>query len=101
VTVCGGTLGIFIALSLQLKGYRVAVIEAGKLMGREQEWNISMKEMLELVELGVLTVEDIDEAVTTEFPGCRAGFKNEEGEILLLYSMKACTMITAMNRCLM
>eukprot|EP00956_Cyclotella_meneghiniana_P043740 scaffold285663_cov139-Cyclotella_meneghiniana.AAC.2 len=78
VTVCGGTLGIFIALLLQLKGHRVAVVEAGKLMGREQEWNISMKELLELVELGVLTKEDIDEAVTTEFPGCRAGFKNKE-----------------------
>ena len=81
VTVCGGTLGIFIALSLQLQGHRVAVIEAGKLMGREQEWNISMKELEELVELGVLTKEDIDEAVTTEFPGCRAGFKNKEGEL--------------------
>ena len=81
VTVCGGTLGIFIALSLQLQGHRVAVVEAGKLMGREQEWNISMKELLELVELGVLTKEDIDQAVTTEFPGCRAGFKNKEGEL--------------------
>ena len=36
VTLCGGTLGIFIAMALQLKGHRVAVVEAGKLMGREQ-----------------------------------------------------------------
>jgi hypothetical protein len=83
VTVCGGTLGIFIALSLQLKGHRVAVVEAGRLLGREQEWNISMNELLELVELGVLTKGDIDEAVTTEFPGCRAGFKNKEGNLFL------------------
>ena len=83
VTVCGGTLGIFIALSLQLKGHRVAVVEAGRLLGREQEWNISMNELLELVELGVLTKEDIDEAVTTEIPGCRAGFKNKEGNLFL------------------
>lgn len=82
VTVCGGTLGIFIALALQVQGHRVAVVEAGKLLGREQEWNISMKELLELVELGVLTMQDIDEAVKTEFPGCRAGFKNKEGEVL-------------------
>ncbi|KAL7498999.1 hypothetical protein ACHAWT_010048 [Skeletonema menzelii] len=78
VTICGGTLGIFIAMALQLKGHNVAVLEAGKLRGREQEWNISMKELLELVELGVLTEEDIDMAVKTEFPGCRAGFKNSE-----------------------
>jgi hypothetical protein len=84
VTLCGGTLGIFIALALQLQGHRVVVVEAGKLLGREQEWNISMKELLELVELGVLTMWDIDEAVKTEFPACRAGFKNEEGEYWLL-----------------
>lgn len=80
VTLCGGTLGIFIAMALQLQGHRVAVVEAGKLMGREQEWNISWKELDELVEMGVLTREDVEEAVTTEFPGCRAGFKNSEGE---------------------
>lgn len=80
VTICGGTLGIFIGAALQRKGHRVAVIEAGKLMGREQEWNISQKELDELVELGVLTEEDLAEATKTEFPGCRAGFKNREGE---------------------
>ena len=80
VTLCGGTLGIFIAMALQLKGHDVAVIEAGKVMGGEQEWNISMKELEELIDLGVLTKEDVDEAIKTEFPGCRAGFKNREGE---------------------
>eukprot|EP00567_Pseudictyota_dubia_P001344 CAMPEP_0197468524 /NCGR_PEP_ID=MMETSP1175-20131217/66126_1 /TAXON_ID=1003142 /ORGANISM="Triceratium dubium, Strain CCMP147" /LENGTH=351 /DNA_ID=CAMNT_0043004625 /DNA_START=26 /DNA_END=1078 /DNA_ORIENTATION=- len=78
VVVCGGTLGIFVAVALQLKGHRVAVLEAGKLQGREQEWNISMDELLELVELGVLSMQDIDDAVKTEFPGCRSGFKNRE-----------------------
>ena len=81
VVVCGGTLGIFFAAALQLKGVKkIAVLEAGKLRGREQEWNISMNELEELLELGVLTQEDIDAAVTTEFPGCRSGFKNREGE---------------------
>jgi len=82
ITLCGGTLGIFIALSLQLKGHKVLVVEAGKLMGREQEWNISMKELEELVELGVLSQSDVEEAIKTEFPGCRAGFKNSEGEFI-------------------
>lgn len=78
VTVCGGTLGIFVALALQLKGHDVLCVEAGPLRGREQEWNISMDEMVELMDLGVLAQEDIDEAVQTEFPACRSGFKNKE-----------------------
>jgi len=78
VVVCGGTLGIFFAMSLRLQGHRVCVLEAGKLRGREQEWNISMEELLELKRLGVLTQEDIDAAIKTQFPGCRSGFKNRE-----------------------
>ena len=38
VVVCGGTLGIFFAMYLQLQGHNVCVVEAGKLRGREQEW---------------------------------------------------------------
>lgn len=86
VIVCGGTLGIFIARALQLKGHDVCVIERGQLRGREQEWNISMNELLELVDLGVLTTNDIDEAVTTEFPVCRSGFKNREADTTGSYS---------------
>jgi hypothetical protein len=41
VVVCGGTLGIFMATALQLKGWSVAVVERGALAGRQQEWNIS------------------------------------------------------------
>ncbi|CAB9520445.1 Inherit from NOG: fad dependent oxidoreductase [Seminavis robusta] len=78
VVICGGTLGIFFATALQLKGLNVCVLEAGALRGREQEWNISMDELLELKELGVLSQEDIDAAVKTEFPACRSGFKNKE-----------------------
>jgi len=80
IIVCGGTLGIFIATSLQMKGHKVCVIEGGKLQGRNQEWNISMNEMLELVELGVLTKDDLDKVIKTEFPSCRSGFKNKEGK---------------------
>lgn len=78
VIVCGGTLGIFIAHSLQLKGHNVCVIEGGKLQGREQEWNVSMDEMMELVDMGVLTQSDLDESIKTEFSVCRSGFKNKE-----------------------
>lgn len=81
VIVCGGTLGIFIAMSLQLRGLKVCVVEGGTLQGREQEWNISMEELLELVELGVLTQKDLDESIQTEFPFCRSGFKNREAPV--------------------
>ncbi len=52
VAVCGGTLGIFLACSLQIAGLRVIVVEAGRLQGRDQEWNISRKELKELVRIG-------------------------------------------------
>jgi hypothetical protein len=78
VVVCGGTLGIFYGMYLQLQGHNVCVVEAGKLRGREQEWNISMDELDELMRLNVITQADIDAVITTEFPGCRSGFKNSE-----------------------
>jgi len=78
VVVCGGTLGIFYAMYLQLQGHNVCVVEGGKLRGREQEWNISMDELDELLRLNVITQEDIDAVITTEFPACRSGFKNRE-----------------------
>lgn len=78
IAICGGTLGIFFATALALKGYKVIVLEAGMLRGREQEWNISLDEMEELLRLKVVSQEDIDAVVTTEFPGCRSGFKNKE-----------------------
>jgi len=78
VAICGGTLGIFFATSLALKGHKVVIVEAGNLQGREQEWNISLDEMEELSRMGIITQEDIDAVITTEFPGCRSGFKNKE-----------------------
>lgn len=38
---------------------------------REQEWNISKKELLKLVEVGILTEDDIDQAIAASFnPVC-------------------------------
>ncbi|KAJ7964815.1 Lycopene beta/epsilon cyclase [Quillaja saponaria] len=80
VLVCGGTLGIFIATALSSKGLRVAIVERNILKGREQEWNISRKEILELVEVGVLQEDDIDIATAVKFNPNRCGFQ-EKGEI--------------------
>uniref|UniRef100_A0A164ZW91 Uncharacterized protein n=1 Tax=Daucus carota subsp. sativus TaxID=79200 RepID=A0A164ZW91_DAUCS len=80
VVVCGGTLGIFIATALSSKGLRVGIVEKNVLKGREQDWNISRKEMLELVEVGILEEEDIEHATSATFNPNRCGFEGK-GEI--------------------
>ncbi|MED6170536.1 hypothetical protein PIB30_031995 [Stylosanthes scabra] len=77
VLVCGGTLGIFIATALCAKGLSVAIVERNVLKGREQEWNISRKELMELVEVGVLEEEDIDRATAAKFNPNRCGFERK------------------------
>lgn len=44
VLMCGGTLGIMVALALQQQGFRVAVVEKRVVQGRTQEWNTSRHE---------------------------------------------------------
>eukprot|EP00522_Entomoneis_paludosa_P006055 CAMPEP_0172439352 /NCGR_PEP_ID=MMETSP1065-20121228/368_1 /TAXON_ID=265537 /ORGANISM="Amphiprora paludosa, Strain CCMP125" /LENGTH=1263 /DNA_ID=CAMNT_0013188027 /DNA_START=246 /DNA_END=4037 /DNA_ORIENTATION=+ len=81
IVVCGGTLGIFFATALQLKGHKVCVVESGKLRGRDQEWNIGKDELMKLKDAGVVSQEDIDAAIQTEFAGCRSAFKTKEVEV--------------------
>ncbi|MCY7332313.1 MAG: FAD-binding oxidoreductase, partial [Pseudanabaena sp. CAN_BIN31] len=73
--VCGGTLGIFIACALQIKGWRVAIIEQGLLRGREQEWNISRQELNAFLELGLLTEAELETAIATVYNPARVGFQ--------------------------
>jgi lycopene cyclase CruP len=71
VVVCGGTLGIMLGGALAQRGWRVAVLERGILRGRDQEWNISRKELSVLVELGLLSEEELEEAIATHYnPAC-------------------------------
>ena len=53
---------------------RIAIVERGPLKGREQEWNLSRKELEELVEQGLLTGAEANECVASEFNPVRAGF---------------------------
>lgn len=76
--VCGGTLGIFLATALSCKGLKVAVVERNILKGREQEWNISKKELLELVKVGILEEDDIDQAIAAKFSPNRCGFEGKD-----------------------
>ncbi|MBD2176226.1 FAD-binding oxidoreductase [Pseudanabaena sp. FACHB-1998] len=75
VIVCGGTLGIFIACALQIKGWQVAVIEQGLLRGRTQEWNISRKELNTFLELNLLTEIELEAAIATVYNPARVGFQ--------------------------
>ncbi|CAI5536222.1 unnamed protein product [Closterium sp. Naga37s-1] len=78
VVVCGGTLGVFVAVSLALRGQHVGIVERGTLRGRAQEWNVSRREVQELVAMGVLTAEEVDDAITVTFNPCRCGFAGGE-----------------------
>ncbi|KAH9301562.1 hypothetical protein KI387_013145, partial [Taxus chinensis] len=74
VIICGGTLGIFVATALSLRGLRACVIEKGTLKGRAQEWNISKKELMELVKLEILSEDEIDQVIAVTFNPNRCGF---------------------------
>eukprot|EP00873_Tetraselmis_striata_P045663 jgi/Tetstr1/465927/TSEL_010541.t1 len=82
VVLSGGTLGIFIATVLQLQGLKVAVIERGPLAGRSQDWNISWKELQEVVDLGVLTQAQVEDAISNEFNPIRAVFHGAEDKAM-------------------
>ncbi|KAL6596224.1 hypothetical protein ACP70R_047588 [Stipagrostis hirtigluma subsp. patula] len=80
VLVCGGTLGIFVATALSSKGLRVGIIERNIIKGREQEWNISKKELMEIVEIGILSEAEVEQIISSDFNPNRCGFENK-GEI--------------------
>ncbi|AFZ21329.1 FAD-dependent oxidoreductase [Allocoleopsis franciscana] len=74
VVICGGTLGILIGAALQKRGWRVALIERGILRGREQEWNISRKELEIFLELELLSQAELEQAIATEYNPARISF---------------------------
>ncbi|KAJ1264957.1 hypothetical protein BS78_08G040400 [Paspalum vaginatum] len=77
VIVCGGTLGIFVATSLSSKGLRVGVIERSMIKGREHEWNISRKELMQIVEIGILSEAELEQTISSEFNHNRCGFEGK------------------------
>lgn len=74
VIVAGSTLGILIGTALQLKGWQVAIVEQGVLQGRAQEWNVSRRELQILLELDLLSEEELARAIATEYNPARVGF---------------------------
>ncbi|EAZ89423.1 hypothetical protein CY0110_12337 [Crocosphaera chwakensis CCY0110] len=74
IIISGGTLGILIAASLQKQGNRVILIEKGQLKGREQEWNISREELQTFGELELLSIQELEQAIATEYNPARVSF---------------------------
>lgn len=73
MAVCGGTLGIFVAVALQKSGLSVCVLERGQVRGRAQEWNVNPEELRPLVAEEVLTQAQVDAALVSEWPSSRVG----------------------------
>ena len=74
VVIGGGTLGILIGAALAQRGWRVVVLERGHLRGRDQEWNISRRELDVFVSLGLLTSAELEQAIATEYNPARISF---------------------------
>lgn len=78
VVIGGGTLGVLLAAGLAQRGWRVALIERGTLRGRDQEWNISRRELAELVDLGLLTEAELEDVIASEYNPARIQFLGGE-----------------------
>lgn len=81
VCVCGGILGIMLALSLMEYTSRVCVVEKRAVQGRKQEWNISRHDLDVLMRLGLLTPEEIESCIASQWDQDRIAFKGEEQDV--------------------
>ena len=72
--ICGGTLGILLGAALAKKGWKVALLERGELRGRDQEWNISRKELETFVEMALLSEEELERAIASQYNPARISF---------------------------
>ncbi|MGG6240642.1 FAD-dependent oxidoreductase [Nodosilinea sp. AN01ver1] len=78
VVICGGTLGVLVGAGLAQRGWRVAILERGVLQGREQEWNISRRELAALTELGLLSETELNQLIASEYNPARIQFGKGE-----------------------
>ena len=78
VAICGGTLGILLGAALAQKGWNVVLLERGELKGREQEWNISRKELNTFVEIGLLSEGELEKAIASQYNPARISFTGGE-----------------------
>ncbi len=74
VIISGGTLGIFVGVTLAQQGWRVVLLERGALRGRAQEWNVSRSELQVFLDLGMLSPPELAQAIATTYNPARISF---------------------------
>ena len=81
VIILGDVIGIFYATNILSinSNWNIGVIKQ-RYDYLNHEWNLSRKDLLNLVKLGMLSQEEMEYVIVTEFEGCRSGFKNKEGK---------------------
>ena len=74
VVICGGTLGILLGAALVGRGWKVALLERGELRGRDQEWNISQRELTVFLQMGLLSEVGLEDAIASQYNPARITF---------------------------
>ena len=68
IAILGGGLGLFVATYFQKQGFKVCIIERNdEIKGRIQEWNISKEDLEVLSELNILTDDEIEKSIVSDF----------------------------------
>ncbi|PZD71249.1 Lycopene cyclase [Acaryochloris thomasi RCC1774] len=67
VVIVGGALGVLSGAMLARLGYRVALVERIKFGRMNREWNISRTELQTLVDVGLLTVAELESLIAREY----------------------------------
>ena len=75
IAILGGGLGLFVATYFQKQGFKVCIIERNdEIKGRIQEWNISKEDLEVLSDLNILTDEEIEKSIVSDFSPVRIEF---------------------------
>ncbi|MEN9240898.1 MAG: hypothetical protein Q6K55_01270 [Thermostichus sp. DG02_3_bins_51] len=67
LVIVGGALGAIYAAAMARLGYRVALVERLPFGRMNREWNISRQELKTLVEMGLLTAEQMESLILREY----------------------------------
>jgi len=67
IVIVGGALGALTAAMMACLGYSVALVERIKFGRMNREWNISRSELQTLVEVGLLTPDELESVISREY----------------------------------
>lgn len=67
MVIVGGALGALTAAMMARLGYKVALVERIKFGRMNREWNISRSELQTLVDVGLLTADELETLIAREY----------------------------------